>query len=130
METFLRSTRVCDIEYKVIYSRRRTLGISVLPDASVVVRVPFRTSGKTITRIVEEKSSWIIKHRDNFRNHQQKNTLKSFRNGSTHMYKGKDCTLIITEDRKPDVTFEGSFIKMRLDRPDDELAAKRLLSGG
>ena len=45
-----------EIEFKVVYSRRRTLGISVLPDSSIVVRVPYRTSDKTIRRIVQERS--------------------------------------------------------------------------
>ena len=62
-----KSTRIEDIEFKVIYSGRRTIGISVLPDSSVIVRVPYLTSLKTINRIVNEKSGWILKHRDNYR---------------------------------------------------------------
>ena len=55
------------IEFKVFYSGRRTLGISVLPDSSVIVRVPYLTSFKTISRIVQEKSTWIKKHRDSYK---------------------------------------------------------------
>ena len=29
-----------NIEFRIVYSRRRTLGISVLPDSSVIVRAP------------------------------------------------------------------------------------------
>ena len=53
-----------EIEFKVTFSRRRTLGISVLPNSAVIVRVPYRTSISTINRIVPEKADWIIKHRD------------------------------------------------------------------
>jgi len=48
--------RIEDIEFKVIYSGRRSIGISVLPDSSVIVRVPYLTSYKTISRIVTDGS--------------------------------------------------------------------------
>ena len=59
--------KIEDIEFKVIYSRRRSIGISVLPDSSVIVRVPNLTPFKTISRIVTEKYDWIVKHRDNYK---------------------------------------------------------------
>jgi hypothetical protein len=119
-----------NIEFRVVYSGRRTLGINVLPDASVVVRVPYRTPVKTINRIVEEKSAWIIRHRDNFRNHDHKRPVKSFKNGSAHLYRGNACTLIIGEARRPNITFDESSIKIVLDKPDDEQAVKKLLFKG
>jgi predicted metal-dependent hydrolase len=61
------TSTINDIEFKVVYSRRRSLGISVLPDSSVIVRVPYLTSLRTINRIVQEKSDWIIKHRNKYR---------------------------------------------------------------
>ena len=60
--------KIEDIEFQVIYSGRKTLGISVRPDSSVIVRVPYLTSFKTINRIVrKEKYGWLLKHRDNYR---------------------------------------------------------------
>ncbi len=56
-----------NIEFRIVHSRRRTLGISVLPDSTVIVRAPYRASIKTISSIVQEKAEWIIKHRDSYR---------------------------------------------------------------
>jgi len=119
--------RVGDIEFAVIFSRRRTLGISVLNDSSVVVRVPYRTSFRTITRMVEEKSSWIIRHRDYFRNQQQTRPVKSYTNGSIHSFRGNSLILNIQESRKPFVRFEGSTIEMGLEKTGDEISVSRLL---
>lgn len=116
-----------DIEFKVVYSRRRTLGISVLPDASVVVRVPFRTSGKTIAGMVEEKSDWIRKYRDYFLHHKKIIPVKSFTNGSIHFYRGNNLVLNIQQSSKPFVKFNGSSIELGMEKTDDEVSVSRLL---
>jgi predicted metal-dependent hydrolase len=122
--------KVGDIEFKVIYSGRRTLGISVLPDASVIVRVPYRTSAKTIIRIVEEKSLWIIKHRDNYRNRDTIKSVRSYSNGSAHLFRGNESILSIQKSRKPYVSFNGSSIEMGLYMNNNELSIKKLLYKG
>jgi len=119
--------RVGNIDFKVIYSRRRTLGISVLPDTSVIVRVPYRTSAKTITRIVEEKSSWIIKHRDNYRNREIIKSGRSYSNGSAHLFRGNESILNIQKSTKPYISFNGSSIEMGLDMNNNEQLIKKLL---
>jgi predicted metal-dependent hydrolase len=122
--------KVGDIEFKVIYSRRRTLGISVLPDASVIVRVPYRTSAKTITRIVGEKSFWIIKHRDNYRNRENIKSSRSYSNGSSHLFRGDESILNIQKSRKPYIIFNGSSIEMGLELNNNEQSIKKLLYKG
>jgi len=115
------------IEYKVIYSRRRTLGISVLADSSVIVRVPYRTSKKTIIRMVEEKSEWIIKHRDYFKNNRQNKPERSYKNGSSLLFRGNTYILNISESRKKFVTFNGDSIDIGLEKTDDEISVRKLL---
>jgi predicted metal-dependent hydrolase len=122
--------KVGEIEFTVVYSRRRTLGISVLADAKVVVRVPYRTSGKTIDRIVSEKSAWIIKHSENFRNNRQSKPSVSFINGSAHMFRGNALTLNIQKAARSYIKFNGSSIEMGLVMTGDENAVKKLLYKG
>lgn len=49
------------IEYTVIKSKRRTLGITVKLDGSVIVRVPLGCSKKQAEQFVNEKREWIEK---------------------------------------------------------------------
>lgn len=49
-----------DIE--IIRSRRRTLGITVKRDGSVLVRAPQRMDETDISRFVAQKAAWIEKH--------------------------------------------------------------------
>ena len=51
------------LEYKVIYSIRRTISISFDKSGGLVVRAPKGTKNKRIEQIIEEHTAWIEKHR-------------------------------------------------------------------
>ncbi len=55
------------VEYKLIRSNRRTIGIEVKPDLTVIVRAPRRATVGEIERIITEKESWIRKHLEKMR---------------------------------------------------------------
>jgi len=122
--------KIQDIEFKVIYSKRRTLGISVLPDTSVIVRVPYLTSNRTIRRIVEEKADWIIKHRNNYRNKEQINIKLLYINGELHPFRGKELVLKVEKSSKPFIRFKDRIIELGLDENDSPEAIKKLLYKG
>ena len=50
------------LSYQIIRSARKTIGIQIMPDGSVVVRCPKRMRQDDVKRIVESKSDWIEKH--------------------------------------------------------------------
>jgi len=48
------------MEYRIIYSKRKTVGI-VIKDCEVIVRAPFGTGRTEIERIVKKHGDWINK---------------------------------------------------------------------
>ena len=50
------------LSYQIIRSARKTIGIQIMPDGSVVVRCPKRIRQDDVKRFVESKSDWIEKH--------------------------------------------------------------------
>jgi predicted metal-dependent hydrolase len=122
--------KIEDIEFKVIYSRRRSIGISVLPDSSVIVRVPYLTPVKTISRIVNDKYDWILKHRDNYRKLDKSSLKRSYTPGENHLFRGKESVLKIEKSGKSYVRFFDSTIELGIDKPEDRAAVKRLLYKG
>jgi len=52
-----------DFSYTVKFQRRKTLGLYVLADGAIEVRVPLRTAQKTIVIFVEERADWVLKTR-------------------------------------------------------------------
>jgi hypothetical protein len=122
--------QIQNIEFRIVYSRRRTLGISVLPDSSVVVRAPYRASLKTISRIIQEKAAWIIKHRDNYREKENKKLNSSFVTGEKQLFRGQECLLQILQSKKAFIIFKENTIEVGVDKPEDKQAIKRLLYKG
>jgi predicted metal-dependent hydrolase len=119
-----------DIEFKVIYSKRRTLGISVLPDSSVIIRVPYLTSFKTINRIVQEKSDWIIKHRDSYKGKDKSKLNGLYVTGETHLFRGNKSILKIEKSGKAYIRFYDGIIELGLENTEDAKAIKRMLYRG
>lgn len=122
--------RIEDIEFKVVYSGRRSIGISVLPDSSVIVRVPYLTSLKTITRIVTDKYCWVIKHRDNYRKLDNSSLNRSYTTGELHLFRGNRSIIQIEKSVMPYVRFNDNTIELGTSKTDDEAAIKRLLYKG
>jgi predicted metal-dependent hydrolase len=115
----LKEQTIQEIEFKVIYSSRRTLGISILPDSTVVVRVPYRTSDKTINRIVQEKASWIIKHRDGITRQNNNKLNRRYVNGENHLFRGYEFKLSIEKSNKSYFRVNCGVIEIGLINPDE-----------
>ena len=49
------------MEYKIIRSKRKAVGIEINAEGEVIVRAPNRISQKEIERIVEKNTAWIEK---------------------------------------------------------------------
>ena len=50
------------MDYKIIRSNRKSLGLEIKPDGQVIVRAPVRLSEREIQRFVIQHEDWIRKH--------------------------------------------------------------------
>jgi len=50
------------MQYKVIYSRRRTMQLEISREAEVIVRAPIGISDKKIKLFLEQHKDWIAEH--------------------------------------------------------------------
>lgn len=55
-------SKLYDLSYTIIRSRRRTCGISISQDGEITLRVPLGMSEREIRHILLEKQHWIITH--------------------------------------------------------------------
>jgi predicted metal-dependent hydrolase len=92
--------------------------------------VPYLTSLKTINRIVQEKSGWITKHRDNYKGKEQNNLNRQYINGETHLFRGNKSVLKIQKSGKASVRFYDGTIELGLAKTDDPQSIKWLLYQG
>jgi predicted metal-dependent hydrolase len=102
------------IDYKIIYSGRRSIGISVGPHSGVIVRAPYRTSHKTIENLVIEKTPWIRKHLENYKSSVNINNYKDYSDGSIIHLQGKEHIIRIIESNKYYVKLTDNIIEIGL----------------
>jgi predicted metal-dependent hydrolase len=112
------------MNYKIVYSKRRSLAIIVSPDSGVIVRAPFRTSLRTIERFVQAKSVWINKHLDRQNNIKSLNT--EFSDGMTVLYHGKELRLKIIPSEDRGVLISENTILLRIKESDDKVKTERV----
>ncbi len=51
------------MEYRLVRSKRKTLGIEIGPDAQITVRAPRYATKAEIEEVLAEKEAWILKNR-------------------------------------------------------------------
>lgn len=108
---------------KIIRSKRRTLGLEITSDASLIIRAPLRASIKDINRVVDQKRSWILEKQKKAKTRGQKKFQYQFIEGEEVLYLGEAYKLRITEDWQRPLDFNGEeFLLAR----DYECQAKRL----
>lgn len=100
----------CVIDYNIVCSSRRTIGIVVKPDGRVEVRVPMRVSLSSVRDVVELRGSWIIRQRERFAAMGDRFVAKSYTDGESHPYLGHAYTLKIEIGRRESVNISADHI--------------------
>jgi len=92
---------------KIIRSDRRSIGIEIGRDASVIVRAPKKTPLTAIEKIVSEKRGWITEKQRIMQERLESIPDRKFANGETFPLLGKEYPLFVTEIAMPHLSFSG-----------------------
>ncbi len=100
------------IDFRLEYSDRKSLGITVTPEMEVLVKAPTDTTMEKVKEKIRKKAPWILKQQSFFLSFQPKTTLRKFINGETHLYLGRQYRLQITIAKEESVKLKGKFIEV------------------
>jgi predicted metal-dependent hydrolase len=106
------------IDYRVEYSDRKTLGITVTPDMEVIVRAPEHSTDDRIGKQVLKKALWILRQLSYFLSFRPIIPPRRYVSGETHPYLGRQYRLRVIPGRTEDVRLHGKFIEVHT--PDKE----------
>nr|MDO8109627.1 SprT family zinc-dependent metalloprotease [Candidatus Sigynarchaeota archaeon] len=82
--------------YKLARSRRKTIGITIRPDCSIIVHAPKRVDQAMIDDVLLKKRAWIEKKLTTFRDRERDHPMKiSFSPGDKLLYLGEQRVLDI-----------------------------------
>lgn len=115
------------IHYRIIYSKRRSIGISIGPDSGVTVRAPLRTSAKTIENLVQSKSAWIKKHLDSHSSIIRLSSDRQYADGESHFYRGRQFLLRVVQSGTSYVKQYESIIEIGVKVKEEREKVKLLL---
>lgn len=115
------------IEYKLIYSNRKTLGIIVRPDQSVIIRAPINADSDRIQKIIRKKSPWIVRTIEYFEALLPKLPPRSYVSGESHHYLGKHYRLMVHKSNMEDVRLNKNSIAVYTIHKDNPGVVKTLL---
>ena len=92
--------------YVLVRSRRRSIGLEVRPDATLVVRAPTRTPLWFVESLLREKAGWIEEKLSKTRSHVSLLPRHDFLTGERFPYLGRDWPLAVVAFQKTPLTFD------------------------
>ena len=100
------------IDFRLEYSDRKSLGITVTSEMEVLVKAPAETSMEKVKEKIRKKAPWIIKQQSFFLSFQPKTPKRKYINGETHLYLGRQYRLHIIIAKEESVKLKGKFIQV------------------
>src|SRR5450759_2359598 len=98
------------IDFRLEYSNRKTLGITVTPDLSVLVKAPVDTPLKKVEEKLRKKAPWIIRQQSFFLSFHPKMPERKYVSGETHLYLGRQYLLKVINGKQNEVKYKGRYI--------------------
>ena len=115
------------IHFALLYSNRKTLGISVHPDTSVEVKAPKDSDLDLIRDKVRKRASWIVKQKRYFERFLPDVPSKNYVSGETFRYLGKQYRLKVYQSEKEQVLLKGGFLEVYTQEKSNRRKVKSLL---
>lgn len=100
------------ISFTLLFSKRKTLGITVTPDSEVFVKAPEKTPIEIIKAKVKDRAAWIIRHQQFFLNYHPKTPPRRYISGESHLYLGRHYRLKIIEDDQEWIKIKGKYLEV------------------
>jgi hypothetical protein len=100
------------IDFRLDFSDRKSLGITVTPEMEVLVKAPMDTPMEKVKEKIRKKAPWIIKQQSFFLSFQPKTPTRKYVSGETHLYLGRQYRLQIQIGKAETVKLKGKFIEV------------------
>jgi predicted metal-dependent hydrolase len=118
-----------EIEFRLKHSRRKTLGITVKPDARVFVTAPNGVSLDKVKSKVRGRALWIRRQQRFFHAFLPPVPARRYVSGETHRYLGRQYRLKVTEGNEESAKLAGRFLRVVTRRKRDRERVRSLVEG-
>jgi len=115
------------IAFRLEYSDRKSLGITVTPEMEVLVKAPIGTSIEKVNEKIRKKAPWIIKQQSFFLSFQPKTPQRKYISGETHLYLGRQYRLQVIQGAEDKVKLAQGRLVVEIAHPESTEKVKKLL---
>lgn len=102
------------VHFELIKSDRRTLGLSVRRDGSVVARAPRRAREADVVKWVAGHAEWILRRQRDAAERRLRTPPRRFVDGETHLYLGREYRLTIERGEGGGVRLQEGTLRVTL----------------
>jgi predicted metal-dependent hydrolase len=102
------------VQFNVLYSARKTLGIEVYPDSNVVVKAPLGTDPAEVQKRVFKRVRWILRQQHYFHQFDPRTPVRQFVGGETHLYLGRQFRLAISPGNQDSVKLTRGYFAVEV----------------
>lgn len=113
--------------YSVVRSARKTVGITVEPNMTVIVRAPLDADTDAIDKIVRRRAAWIIRQQKFFELFLPPTPPRSYVSGETHLYLGRKYRLRVRFSEQAEVKLSGGYLYVFTPQPAEAEQVRRSL---
>ena len=114
------------IEFELVYSARKTLGIAVRPEQGVLVTAPEGSDLETVKALVHKRGGWILKQQQELERYPGPPPPREYVSGETYTYLGRRYRLKVLESPKDIVKPTRGWLRVYA-RDADPARIKRLV---
>lgn len=100
------------IKYDVEFVQRKTLGILVNPDGSVLLKSPVNATLEQIRNKVHKRADWILRQRRFFESLGIPTTKRKYVSGESHLYLGRQYMLRVIKSDVNAVHYQNNIIEI------------------
>jgi predicted metal-dependent hydrolase len=98
------------LDYRLWFSPRKTLSITVRPDCSIEITAPKGTSREEVEHRLHRRGRWVVRQFLHFEQFRPRSPKRRYVGGETHMYLGRQYRLKLVRDMTEGVKLKGAFL--------------------
>ena len=111
MPRFRYGDKTYEYSLHLLATRKKTVSIHVLPDASVEVKAPAHVTPKKIIEVIAKRARWVVRHIEQMQRHRALILPREYISGETHFYLGRRYMLKVCKSDIDRVRLiRGSFL--------------------
>jgi predicted metal-dependent hydrolase len=115
------------LNYRLRFSERKTMAITVYPDHSIEIIAPRGTPPEEAEERLRRRARWVLRQLLHFQQFRPRSPKRRYVGGETHLYLGRQYRLKLIKDDLEGVKLKGPFLVVSSRQQKDSRLVKRLV---